>query len=82
MQITVYSKPQCVWCARIKAEFRDRGWDFTDLTLDEDYTKDDLIKLIGPDKPRTVPQVVIDNQLIGTHDETMKWLKEYDEHRT
>lgn len=76
MNITIYTKNQCIWCARAKAELRDRGLDFTELHLDQDYTLEDLQALIGPDKPRTMPQTVIDGKLIGTHDQLVAWLKE------
>lgn len=78
MEITVYSKPQCSYCAKAKALLRDREWEFEDLTLDIDYGIEDLMKLIGPDNPRTVPQIVIDGKLVGGHDALVKWLKEYD----
>ena len=68
MKATVYTGIACIWCERVKTLLKDNDYEIEEIVvnktiLEELQTKYD--KVI-----RTVPQVVIDNVLIGGYHET------------
>lgn len=48
-----------------KVFLKERNMDFSEKVLNVDYTRDDLRMLIGENKRLTVPQIFINNMLIG-----------------
>lgn len=63
----VYSKEDCPWCEKMVDLLKDQGFIVKKLTLDVDYTKEQLMARLGTKKV-TVPQVYIENQLVGGYD--------------
>jgi glutaredoxin len=68
MKATVYTGLACSWCERVKALLKDNEYEIEEITvnptiMEELQTK--YNKVI-----RTVPQVVIDNVLVGGYQET------------
>ena len=66
---TVYTGPRCVWCDRVKTLLKDNDYEvieksITDRGLIEEFQNKFSQTL------RTVPQVVIDDELIGGFGET------------
>lgn len=72
MKIVIYSKPDCSWCDKAKALLKQYSFDYSEKTLNVDYTKDDLRELVGPDKRLTVPQIILDNKLIGGYEDLLQ----------
>ena len=71
---TVYTGPRCVWCDRVKTLLKDNDYEvieksITDRGLIEEFQNKFSQTL------RTVPQVVIDDKLIGGFAETEDFLK-------
>ena len=71
---TVYTGPRCVWCDRVKTLLKDNKYEvveksITDRGLIEEFQNKFSQTL------RTVPQVVIDDKLIGGFAETEDFLK-------
>ena len=67
MKATVYTGPSCTWCDRVKVLLKDNDYEIEEIMvnktiLEELQTKYD--KVI-----RTVPQVIIDDALIGGYNE-------------
>lgn len=65
----IYGKNNCPYCYKAKNLLELKGLEFDYLTLDEDYTKEQLVALC-PFPPKTLPQIfkVINdeaNQYIG-----------------
>ena len=66
---TVYTGPRCVWCDRVKTLLKDNDYEvieksITDRGLIEEFQNKFSQTL------RTVPQVVIDDELIAGFGET------------
>ncbi len=66
---TVYTGPRCVWCDRVKTLLKDNDFEveeklITDRGLIEEFQNKFNQTL------RTVPQVVIEDELIGGFQET------------
>jgi len=71
---TVYSGPRCTWCDRVKVLLQENGYaieekSIVDKGLIEEFQN--KFKQIL----RTVPQVVIDDKLIGGFAETEVFIK-------
>ena len=73
MKVTVYTGLACTWCERVKALLKDNDYEIEEIMvnktiLEELHTKYD--KVI-----RTVPQVIIDDILIGGYREVEDLMK-------
>ena len=73
MKATVYTGLACSWCERVKALLKDNEYEIEEITvnptiMEELQTKYD--KVI-----RTVPQVIIDDALIGGYNEVESLMK-------
>ena len=53
----IYGKENCQHCVRAKEFAKANGLEYEYLTLDKNYTKQELIEQCAPVIPRTVPQV-------------------------
>ncbi len=67
-KVEIYTKPFCGYCARAMQLLTQKGADFTqyDIMMSADNQRD--MKARAPEA-RTVPQIFIDDQLIGGSDE-------------
>lgn len=70
----IYSKEDCIWCDKAKKLLVANGYDYVELLYGEDYTKDDLRALVGPDAKLTTPQIVHDYVLIGGYEKLVEML--------
>lgn len=74
MKITVYTKPNCIYCDRTKQLLKSKGLDYQEVIIGEDIHRDDFLELF-PDA-RTVPQIVIDEQNVGGYVQLVSFLNE------
>ncbi len=73
LDVTVFSRPGCPFCAKAKGLLRDAGIEFEELVLNRDYT-DQTLRAVA--NATTYPQVFVDGQLIGGSDDLETWLSE------
>jgi glutaredoxin len=59
----VWSKYHCPFCDQAKALLKQRGIPFQEKKIGDGYSKEELLEAIPT--ARTVPQIFIDDQLIG-----------------
>ena len=59
----VWSKYHCPFCDQAKALLKQRGIPFEEKKIGDGYSKEELLEVIPT--ARTVPQIFIDDQLIG-----------------
>lgn len=71
MTAIVWSKYHCPYCDQAKALLTQKGIEFQEKKIGDGYTKEDLLEAVPT--ARTVPQIFIDDQLIGGFNE----LKQY-----
>ena len=69
----VWSKYHCPFCDQAKALLRQRGIPFEEKKIGHGYTREQLLEAV-PDA-RTVPQIFLDEQLIGGFTELRKHLQ-------
>lgn len=60
----VYGKPNCPYCEKAKGLLKTKGLEFEYKTLDEDYSRDDLLDVCRPFRviPKTMPQIFLQSE--------------------
>ena len=65
MTITIYSKPNCVFCDKAKAMVKNLDLSYEEKMFGKDFnTPDELYEAVGK-QVRTMPQIIIDDKHIG-----------------
>jgi glutaredoxin 3 len=73
MKAIVWSKHHCPYCDQAKALLTQKGIEFEERKVGDGYTKEDLLEAVP--LARTVPQIFLDNELIGGFQELKKHLQ-------
>ena len=73
MQAVVWSRNACPFCDQAKALLKMKGIEFEERNVSTDWTKEQLLEAIP--SARTVPQIVLDGELIGGFNELRKRLE-------
>ena len=71
MAIIVYSKPACVYCEKATALLTRLGLEYTEKVVSKDLSLEELFKELDK-QVRTIPQIVIDEKLIGGYNELIE----------
>ena len=70
MKAEIYSKNNCTFCD--KAKMRLSKYNPKIFMLDKDFTREEFFKKFP--NAKTFPQIIINNEHIGTYDHLDKWL--------
>jgi len=73
MKAVIWSKDHCPYCDQAKALLTQKGIKFEEKKIGHGYTREQLLEAV-PDA-RTVPQIFLDDELIGGFTELRKHLK-------
>ena len=71
LDVTVFSRKGCPFCAKAKGMLSDAGIRYEELVLNRDYTDATLRAVAGA---TTVPQIFVNGQLIGGSEELQSWM--------
>ena len=63
MKANVWSKYHCPYCDQAKALLKSKGIQFEEKKIGDGYTKEELLEAVPG--ARTVPQIFLDDKLIG-----------------
>ena len=74
MKAVVWSKYNCPYCDQAKALLTQRGIEFEERKIGDGYTREELLEAVP--NARTVPQIFLNNQLIGGFTELKKYIEE------
>jgi glutaredoxin len=74
MKAIIWSKYNCPYCDQAKALLTQKGLQFEEKKIGDGYTKEDLLEAVPT--ARTVPQIFINDKLIGGFTELRKYLEE------
>ena len=66
-KVEIYSKSWCGYCAQAKALLDEKGVTYTDIDVTADREKE--LEMILRPGAHTVPQIFIDGERIGGHDD-------------
>jgi glutaredoxin 3 len=74
MKAVVWSKYNCTFCDQAKALLTQRGIEFEERKIGDGYTKEELLESVP--NAKTLPQIFLNNQLIGGFTELRKYIEE------
>ena len=73
MKVTVWSKYHCPYCDQAKALLNSKGIAFEEKKIGDGYTKEELLEAVPT--ARTVPQIIINDEVIGGFTDLQKYLE-------
>jgi glutaredoxin len=72
MKAIVWSKDQCPYCDQAKALLTSRNIEFEERNVSHDWTREQLLEAVP--NARSVPQIFLDEELVGGFNELRKHL--------
>jgi glutaredoxin len=72
MKAIVWSKSACPYCEQAKSLLNHKGIEFEERKIGDGYLKEDLLAAVP--NARTVPQIFLDDKLIGGYTELKAYL--------
>ena len=77
MKITIYSKPNCVFCDKAKSLVKGLDLVYEEKMFGKDFnTVEELYEAVGK-QVRTMPQIKIDGKLIGGYNQLVEYFMEF-----
>ena len=73
MKAIVWSKYNCPYCDQAKALLKQKGIPFEEKKIGDGYTREELLEAVP--SARTVPQIFLDEELVGGFTELKKRLE-------
>ena len=73
MKAVVWSKDSCSFCVQAKGLLKQKGIEFEERNINQDWTREQLLEAV-PDA-RTLPQIFVDDKLVGGFNELRKHLQ-------
>jgi glutaredoxin 3 len=70
----VWSKDSCPFCVQAKALLESRGIEYEERNVSQDWTREQLLEAVP--NARTLPQIFLDQELVGGFTELRKKLTE------
>ena len=72
MEITIYSKNNCVFCNKAKHLVKTLGLTYTEKKMEEFDSPQAMLEDIGK-QVRTMPQIKIDGKLVGGYNQLVEY---------
>ncbi len=63
MRAIIWSKDSCTYCVQAKRLLEQKGIEFEERKIGEGWTKEQLLEAVP--NAKTVPQIFLDNELVG-----------------
>ena len=73
MKAIVWSKNACPFCDQAKNLLKSKGIEFEERNVSKDWTKEQLLEAVPT--ARTLPQIFLDDKLVGGFTELRKHLQ-------
>lgn len=74
MKVILWSKYHCTYCDQAKILLKQKGIEFEERKIGDGWSKEELLEAVPT--ARTVPQIIIDDNLIGGYTELKRYLSE------
>ena len=72
MKVVIWSKNGCTYCEKAKALLKAKEIAYEERNINTSWTREQLLEAVP--NARTVPQIFINNELIGGFDDLVKKL--------
>ena len=72
MKAIVWSKDSCPFCVQAKALLESKGIEYEERNVSQNWTREQLLEAVPT--ARTVPQIFLDEELVGGFTELKKKL--------
>lgn len=72
MKAIIWSKYNCTFCDQAKQLLEQKGIEYEERKIGDGYTKEDLLEAVP--NARTVPQIFLNEELVGGFQELKKRL--------
>jgi len=69
----VWTKPGCTFCDMAKSLLEQKGIEYEERNIGSGWTKEQLLEAIP--SARSVPQIILNNEYIGTYEHLKVFLK-------
>ena len=79
MQAIVWSKDACPFCVQAKALLELKGIEFEERNVSKEWTREQLLEAVP--NARTLPQIFLDDKLVGGFTELRRHLQGEHENR-
>ena len=74
MKITIYSKPNCIYCDKSKALLKGLDLSYEEKMFGKDFkSPEELYEAVGK-QVRTMPQIKIDDVLVGGYNQLVEFM--------
>jgi len=73
MKAIIWSKYNCNFCDQAKALLKQKGYVIEERKIGDGYTREELLEAVPT--ARTVPQIFIEDKLVGGFTELTEFLK-------
>ena len=74
MKITIYSKPNCIYCDKSKALLKGLDLSYEEKMFGKDYkSPEELYEAVGK-QVRTMPQIMINDVLVGGYNQLIEFM--------
>ncbi len=74
MKAIVWSKYNCTFCEQAKSLLKSKNISFEERKIGDGWSKEELLESVP--NARTLPQIFINNKLIGGYNELRKYVSE------
>ena len=74
MKAIVWSKDSCSFCTQAKALLESKGIEYEERNVSQNWTREQLLEAVPT--ARTLPQIFLDQELVGGFTELRKKLTE------
>ena len=74
MKFLIFTKYRCSYCDRAKTLIEQKGYDYESINIEEDNNIDILLE--KNKYARTMPQIFINDKLIGGYTDLVKYFEE------
>lgn len=76
MEVVIWSKYNCHFCDQAKALLTQKNIKFEERKIGDGWTKEELLETVPT--ARTLPQIIIDGNVVGGFNELKKMFEEKD----
>jgi glutaredoxin len=73
MKAVVWSKDSCPFCVQAKALLKQKNIEVEERNINQDWTREQLLEAVP--NARTLPQIFLDDKLVGGFTELRKYLQ-------